>query len=119
MTPCPHCLGQGIGEAAKRRSSREYPATCTLCGRLSHVLASTRSGIPVATFFIIGGFIIWGAVVEHLLFVGLVGVPIAVAFNIWMWKRAELFPIAGENASTARRVNWVVNVLALLGIFWS
>ena len=103
---------------AKRWSSREHPATCSLCGRLSHVIASTSSGIPVASLFIVGAFFLLGAVVNAMI-LGLVGIPIALAYNVWAWKRAELYPISEDSANTSRRGSWIVNTLALLGIFWS
>ncbi|MFM9879475.1 MAG: hypothetical protein ACKVOO_03585 [Burkholderiaceae bacterium] len=103
---------------AKRWSSREHPAVCRLCGRLSHVIASTGSGIPVASLFIAGAFVLLGAVLG-LMPLGLVGIPVAVGYNIWAWKKAKLFPISGDSAATSRRVSWAINVLTFLGILGS
>lgn len=119
MVRCPHCSGEGISLNAKRWASREAPAQCTLCGRLSHVLASTSSGIPVATLLIVGAFFVAAAGVGLPIWSGVVGVPLAVCYNVWAWRRAELFPISGESAATSRQVSWVVNILAFFGIFWS
>jgi hypothetical protein len=118
VTPCPHCAGQGISAWAKRGSSREHPATCDLCRRLSHVLSSTSSGIPVASFFIALAFFLIGAV-ANLMVLGLTGIPVAVAYNLWAWKKAELWPISGESSKASRRGGWIVNTLAVLSIFLS
>lgn len=118
MTNCPHCLQSGITLPAKRRSSREYPATCSVCGRLSHVLASTHSGIAVATLFILGGSFVLAMAAGYWV-AGFLGLPVALGYRAWAWKGAELLPISSQSASSSRRGNWVVNVLALFGIFWS
>ena len=67
MLRCIHCDVLGIGITAKRWSGRETPAKCAKCGGLSHVIASTRSGIPVATLIIILAFAVLGAVNGNLL----------------------------------------------------
>lgn len=118
MTQCPHCLELGVTSFAARSSSREYPATCRLCGRLSHVIASTRSGIFVVSFFIIGTFFLIG-VVNDVTLLGWAGVPVAVAQNIWAWKRVRLWPISNDSATSSRQGGLIVNTLAVLGIFWS
>jgi hypothetical protein len=117
-TPCPHCAGQGISAWSKRWSSREHPATCDLCQRLSHVLSSTSSGIPVVSFFIALAFFLLGAVANSMI-LGLVGIPLAVAHNLWAWKRAELWPISGKSSKASRRGGWIVNTVAVLSIFLS
>src|SRR4029453_4366416 len=117
MTPCPHCHGFGVSDMAKRRSSREGPAKCTLCKRLSHVIASDRSGIPGFTLTIVVGVAVLGAIGGQLLLGGLVGIVPAVLYNQGAWKRVELFPISGESAVSSRRASWVVNLLAVLSIF--
>jgi hypothetical protein len=114
MMHCVHCNAPGIRAAAKRWSGRDLPATCTLCGKLSHVIASTGSGIPVATLLVVLGFAVAGA-----LWGALCGLPVAVAYNVWAWRRAEMFPIAPETAANARRASWLVTLLSALGIFGS
>jgi len=118
MTNCPHCLQAGVTPSAKRRSSREYPASCSVCGRLSHVLASARSGIAVATLFMLGGAFLLAVAAGHWAG-GFLGLPVVLGYRSWAWKSAKLFPISSESASSSRRGNWVVNALALFGIFWS
>lgn len=117
MLSCPHCNALGIRPVAKRWSSREAPAVCAECGKLSHVIASTGSGIPVATLFVVVAFSVLGAFVGHPGWGGLCGVPFALAYNIRAWRKAEMFPISPAAASTARKVSWLVNLLAALGIF--
>ena len=118
MKQCPHCKELGVTSLAKRWSSREHPAVCGLCGRLSHVIASTSSGIFVFSLFIVGTFFVIGAVNDVAL-LGWLGVPVAVGHNVWAWKRAVLWPISGDSAKSSRRGGLIVNTLALLGIFWS
>ena len=118
MSPCPHCMEMGVTSFAKRWSSREHPATCSHCGRLSHVIASTSSGIFVAPIFIVGIFSLIGAVNDVAL-LGWFGVPAALGHNLWAWKRATLWPISSDSAKSAHRSGLIVNVLALLGIFLS
>lgn len=111
-------MEMGVTSFAKRWSSREHPAICSRCGRLSHVIASTSSGIFVAPFFIVGLFFSISAVndVPHL---GWIGAPLALGHNIWAWKRATLVPISDDSAKSSRRGGLIVEALALLGIFWS
>lgn len=67
MHTCPHCKAPGIGALAKRWSSRSSPAECSACGSLSHVLASTSSGIWVACIVILLASLI-GGLVQHSIF---------------------------------------------------
>jgi len=119
MVSCPHCNAFGIHSGAKRWSSREAPATCAECGKLSHVIASTGSGIPVATLLVVVAFCVLGAFVGHPGLGGLCGIPFALAYNIWAWRKAEMFPISSDAASSARKVGWFVNLLTVLGILGS
>lgn len=119
MMHCVHCNAPGIRAAAKRWSGRDLPATCTLCGKLSHVIASTGSGIPVATLLVVLVFAVAGALWGQPLWGALCGLPFAVAYNFWAWRRAEMFPIAPESVANARRAGWLVTVLSALGTFGS
>jgi hypothetical protein len=82
------------------------------------VIASTSSGIFVVSLSIVGAFFLIG-VVTDVMPLGWVGVPVAVGHNIWAWKRAVLWPISEDSAKSSRRSGFIVNALALLGIFWS
>ncbi|MDT8993076.1 hypothetical protein RQP54_19540 [Curvibacter sp. APW13] len=53
------------------------------------------------------------------LWLGVFGIPLAIAYNRWAWNSAAVFPISPDSANASRRANWVVNMLAILGIFWS
>jgi hypothetical protein len=90
-----------------------------MCGKLSHVIASSRSGITVATLLVIVASSVCGALIAHPLWGALAGVPLAVAYNIWAWKRAEMFPISAGASSSARKVSWFVDLLAWLGLIGS
>lgn len=116
---CPHCSALGIPLAAKRRATREHPAECTVCGGLSHVLGSTGSGIPVMTLFVAGAFFLAAIVLGVSAWWGLAGLPAAIGYNAWAWRRAELFPISRESATHSRRGGWAANILAIFTIFWS
>ena len=118
MTKCPHCMEMAVTSFAKRWSSREHPAICSRCGRLSHVIASTSSGILVAPYFIVG-LIFLSAALNDVPLLGWIGVPVALGHNIWAWKRATLVPISGHSAKSSRRGGLIVEALAMLGIFWS
>jgi hypothetical protein len=88
MLRCPHCNSVAVKNLAARWARREAPATCGHCGKLSHVIASTRSGMT--------------------------------AYNLWAWRRVELFPISPESAQVAARVGWwLLAIAALLRIFSS
>ena len=113
---CPHCRQPGIAAMAKRWSSRETPATCGRCGKLSHVLASTSSGIGVAGLLIIvlSGIAAAAWDMAPLL---LLGVGLAVANNFRAWRRAKLWPISKESAESAKKAGWfVLGLLALFGL---
>ncbi|MDM0032815.1 hypothetical protein QTI33_11840 [Variovorax sp. J22P271] len=116
---CPSCRGAGIPALAKRWSARECPATCALCGGLSHVLASTSNGIFVGTLLVF--------IVALIAAIALTGAPwlaavLAVcptlAFNWWAWRRADMFPIPKENAQAAAAVGWfLAGLYALFALF--
>ena len=116
MTLCPYCNRSGIAELAKRRSSREYPAQCTLCGRLSHAIASSSSGIAGFTIVIALLMIVAGIALGQWIVGALCGVGLGAAYNRWAWRRVELCPISAESAARSRKASWIVNVLAILGI---
>lgn len=78
----------------------------------------TSSGIPVASLFVVGAFVLLGIAV-HLVHLGWIGIPAAIGYNVWAWDRSELFPISGESATTSRKAGWIVNILSALGIFGS
>jgi hypothetical protein len=82
------------------------------------VIASTSSGIVVVSLFIVGTFFLIGAVNDVAL-LGWIGVPVAVGYNVWAWRRAVLWPISEDGAKSSRRGGLIVNTLGLLGIFWS
>lgn len=115
---CPSCQGPGISGIHKRWSARECPATCSLCGGLAHVLASTSSGIFVGTLLcflvaVIGVIAVTAAPLPAVL----VAAGVTVVFNCWAWRRAEMFPIPKENAATARAAGWfMLGVWAFLAL---
>ncbi|WP_432727234.1 hypothetical protein [Variovorax sp. W6] len=104
---CPRCKESGIGSLAKRWSSRAVPAECSACGGLSHVLASTSSGIRVGSIVIFMVSLIGGLGLHSgLCFVS--GLVLAVAFNAWAWRRAKMYPISRESAGNAAKAGWLV-----------
>lgn len=114
---CPHCRQATVSNLAARWSSRESPTRCAACGRLSHVVASTSSGIWVVGFVLLvaaGCF----ALLTRSLEVALAGLALVVAHNVWAWRRVELWPIDANSAQTAARVSWLATVLAWLAILF-
>lgn len=107
MHTCPRCKQPGIGHFAKRWSSRAVPAECQACGGLSHVLASTNSGIWAAGVVILVVSLI-GALGLHSAMFFASGLLLAVALDIRAWRRAKMFPISRESASGASKANWIV-----------
>ena len=57
---CPHCQEPHIRHLALRWASRERPAQCPGCGRLSQVLADTSSAIAVFTWLGVLGSVVPG-----------------------------------------------------------
>ena len=115
-TCCPHCGETGIRPIAKRWSSRELPARCTHCGGLSHVIASTSSGIPVFTFLVMTCSVVAGAAWDEPWWGAACGAPIAMAYNVWAWRRAPMFPISALSAGRSGKAAWLVAILSLLGL---
>ena len=114
---CPHCKGPGIGSLAKRWSSRSAPAGCSACGGLSHVLASTSSGIWASGILTMVVSLIGGLALDSVLFF-VSGMVLAVALNIWAWQRAKMYPISKESARNAAKASWFVAALyALVALF--
>ncbi len=114
---CPHCKGAGISGLATRWSSREFPAKCGLCAGLSYVAHKSNAEIPAFSAVIVLLSTILGVAVNHVLAGALAGLPFAIAYNVWAWRRVEMTPISAEAAAKARRVGWFVAALILLGIF--
>ncbi len=110
---CPHCGEYGVTEMATRWSSRRDPAQCGRCPNYAHVLASTASGIFAGTLLVFVGALVLAAGLQSGLAV-VPGVCVAIAFNLWAWRRVELIPITKESAVTARKVNWWVAALSAL-----
>jgi hypothetical protein len=118
MNNCPHCRQPGINFWEKRFSSRGGPATCTLCGGLSHVLASAAGGTFVLTSVLLVIAVLAGFLTSSWL-AGLSGGLLAVAYNLWAWQREVLWPILRENAQAANRANWVVVAVSIFISFLS
>lgn len=113
---CPGCRKPGIDGMAKRWSSRGAPAACEACGGLSHVLASTSSGIWAAGVVIVVVSLI-GALGLHSFLLFFSGLVLAVACNLRAWKRAKLVPISKESATRAAKANWfVAGIFVLFGL---
>lgn len=118
MNTCPHCRQAGIKTWEKRFSSRGSPATCTLCGGLSHVLASAVGGIFVLTSILLMIATVVGFLTSSWL-AGLSGCLLAAACNLWAWQREALWPILKENAQAANRADWVVIAVSVFISFLS
>ncbi|MEN9396230.1 MAG: hypothetical protein RLZ81_760 [Pseudomonadota bacterium] len=104
---------------AVRWSYRESPAKCTACGKLSHVLASTSGGIlsVCIVLFSVGEA---AAMVSESYLVALLVVVLVVCYNLWAWRRVELFPISTESARLAAQINWwLIGLAAFFKIFSS
>jgi hypothetical protein len=116
MHKCPHCKVAAVPHMAVRWSYRESPARCTACGKLSHVLASTSSGIVSICIVLFSLGVTVAMVSESYLVAVLLGV-LVVSYNMWAWRRVELFPISAESAKLAAQVSWwLVGIAALLKI---
>lgn len=116
MVVCPHCKAQAVPGREARWSSRESPATCSACQRLSHVASSSSSGIRVLTF-VLALVALAGALVSP--WWTLAGACLTVAYNRWAWKQVELFPITADSARTSKTAGWWANVLALFAWLFS
>ena len=105
MHTCPHCHAKALKGLAVRWSGRSSAARCPGCGKLSHVLGSTSSGI-----FAVCAVLLCCAVTAALLttsyLVGITGLGLVFAYNRWAWSRVALFPISPESAKMAERVSW-------------
>ena len=110
MHACPHCKAQAVTNSAARWSSREHPATCSNCGQLSHVAASSSSSIGILTF-VFALISLAGALASP--WWSLTGGCLTVVYNVWAWKRVALFPVTADIARKSRIVSRWTNVLAL------
>jgi hypothetical protein len=119
MHKCPHCHVAAVPHIAVRWSHRESPAKCTACGNLSHVVASTSSGILSICIVLFSLGVVAAIVSQSYLVAMLVGV-LVVSYNVWAWRRVELFPISAESAKLAAQASWwLVGLAALLRLFSS
>jgi hypothetical protein len=110
MLVCPHCKAPAVTNSAARWSSREHPATCGICGKLSHVAPSSSSGIGILTF-VLALVSLAGALASP--WWTLAGGCLTVACNRWAWKRVELFPVTADIARKSRVVSRWTNGVAL------
>lgn len=119
MHTCPHCQAKALKGLAVRWSGRAYAARCPGCGKLSHVLGSTSSGIfSVCTVLLCCA--ITAALLTESYLVGAAGLGLVIGYNCWAWKRVTLFPISPESAKTAERISWWLLVgFAIAKIFSS
>lgn len=113
MNVCPHCNKPGVSTWEARWSARASPATCSLCRRLSHVIASMSSGITVMTALLLVATVLAAGIAGSWLLGGL-GCLLTVGYNLWAWQRIELFPIFDENVTAARQVTWLLVVVSIL-----
>jgi len=113
MHICPHCKDAGLSELAVRWSYREHPARCVTCGGLSHVLASTSSGITGASMILVS-ITAAAAIVFNSYVVAVAGFVLLIVQNIWSWRRVELFPIGPEEARTAAKASGLLAFLLLV-----
>jgi hypothetical protein len=118
MHKCPWCNGAAVSGIAVRWSSRSSPASCASCGKLSHVLASTSSGI-FSVGIVLLCCVLFAAFLAQSYLVGIAGVGLVVAYNVWAWRKAELFPISSDSANAAAQVTWWVVALSLLANIFS
>ena len=83
---CPHCQEPHIRHLALRWASRESPAQCPGCGRLSQVLADTSSAIAVFTWLGVLGSVVLGLAWDSIALsgAGLLVVPVEV---VWTKRR--------------------------------
>jgi hypothetical protein len=51
--------------------------------------------------------------------VGIAGIGVVIAYNVWAWRQSELFPITPESASASAQVGWWVIALSLLAKIFS
>lgn len=116
---CPHCRAAAVPQIQVRWSSRESPVTCAACGELSHVIGSTASGIgSVGCLAVV--FAAVAALAMQSWPLALSGLALAVAHNLWAWRRAELFPISPESSRKANQANWwLIGIVVFLKIFSS
>lgn len=119
MHKCPHCNVAAVPLLAVRWSYRESPAKCTACGNLSHVLASTSSGI-FSVCIVLFSLAVVAAMVSQSYLVAVLLVVLVVSYNMWAWRRVELFPISTEGAKLAAQANWcLIGIAAFVKLFSS
>jgi len=113
---CPRCKRSCLAGLSVRWSSRVTPCTCTHCGGLSHVLASTSNGIGVFTALGLVLAVVIAAALQSVLLMAGLALLVACA-NVLMWRRVELWPITREAAKRSGRASFWVTVLWLLLAF--
>lgn len=118
MHKYPWCSAEAVSNFAVRWSSRSSPASCAGCGKLSHVLASTSSGISTIGFLLLCCVVAAGFMMQSNL-VGIAGISLVVFYNVRAWRQSELFPISPESASTAEKVTWWIIALSVLAKIFS
>ena len=91
---------------------------CRNCKKLSHVLASTSSGI-FSVGLVLGCCAVIAALIAESYLAGAAGAAGVVGYNVWAWRQAELFPISPESAGTAAQVSWWLLALAVLAKIFS
>ncbi|MDP2076028.1 hypothetical protein [Hydrogenophaga sp.] len=81
------------------------------------MITSTSSGIWVVgvVLLVAAGFI---ALLTQSLWAGLAGLALVGVYNVWAWRRVELWPIDRDSAKTASQVGWFASLLAWLAVLF-
>ena len=114
---CPPCQKPAVRNFLVRWSGREIPARCSACGGLSHVVDSSSGGIGVFTFVLLVAAGAAGLAMQSV-WVGFAAALLAPAYNLWAWRKIDLWPISPKSAATAHKVSWFIALLGLL-TFWN
>jgi hypothetical protein len=118
MHSCPHCRAPGVRNIDVRWSRREWPARCNACGRLCHVLASTDNGIDSVCLVLLSLAVLAGLLLTSWLAFAS-ALALVVAYNLWAWRRVELFPISEESARNGAAALWVVVIVGTVARIFS
>ena len=49
---------------------------------------------------------------------GLFGLLLALVYNVWAWRRVELWPIDPASSKTALKVGWAASLFTWLAVFF-
>jgi hypothetical protein len=116
MYKCPTCSASNISFFRKWLSYPALPAYCKACKSYSHA-QRTSGGVGVVVAALVITVFGFAAAALQSGWPLLLGIAIALAYNVWRVDSLQLEPLSPELVSTARKtesMSWIILLIAFV-----